>query len=370
VGAFLSGGIDSSAIVALYQRSASLPVRTFTIGFEEQGFNEADHARAVARHLGTVHHEHLVTAQEARDVIPLLPVIYDEPFADSSQIPTFIISRFARQTVTVALTGDGGDELFAGYNRHIMAPALWQRLSRVPGPVRSIAGRGLSFNPSSFWSQALRWLPGHHPPHAGARLLKGLKVAASARSAEDVFASFLDEWSQERSPVIGGAGAPQPDLSVAGSAVERMSFADAVGYLPDDILCKVDRASMAASLETRVPFLDHRVAAVAARVPDGMKVRDGRGKYILRQLLYRHVPAELIDRPKSGFAVPVGQWIRGPLRDWAEDLLEPSCLAGDGFFDPGPIRHRWAEHLSGRRESTPALWSVLMFQAWLREQGR
>ncbi len=368
VGAFLSGGIDSSTVVALYQRQASSPARTFSIGFEEEGYNEADHARAVAQHLGTVHHEHVVTVREAQDVIPLLPSMYDEPFADSSQIPTFLVSRFARGEVTVALTGDGGDELFAGYNRHVMAPALWEKLSRVPTPLRTVAGRALGRVSSRFWSEALRMLPGHQPPHAGARLQKGLRVAAEARSAGDVFASFLDEWSTERSPVIGGEGAPVPDLAVDAGEVERMCFADAVGYLPDDILCKVDRASMAVSLETRVPFLDHRVAEVAARVPASMKVRDGRGKHILREILYRHVPRELIDRPKSGFAVPVGQWIKGPLRDWAEDLLDASRLSEEGHFDAAAIRRRWTQHLSGQSESTPALWAVLMFQAWLREQ--
>ena len=370
VGAFLSGGIDSSTIVALYQRHASQAARTFSVGFAEGGFNEAPHAAAVARHFGTVHHEHIVTVKEAQEVIPLLSTIYDEPFADSSQIPTLLVSRFARQTVTVALTGDGGDELFAGYNRHVMAPALWSKLSRVPAVARRLAGQGLGMVPSHAWGAALQLLPGEHPPHAGARLQKGLRVAASARSVDDVFASFLDEWSGERSPVIGDTGAPAPDLSVSGSTVERLCYADAVGYLPDDILCKVDRASMAVSLETRVPFLDHRVAAVAARIPPSMKVLGGRGKHILRQLLTRHVPAELIDRPKSGFAVPVGQWIKGPLRDWAEDLLDQRRLAEEGFFDAAAVRSRWADHLSGRRESTPALWAVLMFQAWLREQVR
>ena len=368
VGAFLSGGIDSSTIVALYQGQASSSARTFSIGFEEQGYNEAEHARAVAEHLGTVHHEHVVTVREAQDVIPLLPSMYDEPFADSSQIPTFLVSRFAREKVTVALTGDGGDELFAGYNRHVMAPALWRRLKRVPGPLRAAAGQALGRVPSRAWSAMLGLLPGHHPPHAGARLQKALRVAAGAKSTDDVFASFLDEWSTAPSPVLGGAGAPVPDLLVDAGEVERMCFADAVGYLPDDILCKVDRASMAVSLETRLPFLDHRVAEAAARVPASLKVREGRGKHILRQILYRHVPRELVDRPKSGFAVPVGEWIRGPLRDWAEDLLDPDVLSGEGFFDAAAVRQRWAQHQSGQRESTPALWAVLMFQAWLREQ--
>jgi asparagine synthase (glutamine-hydrolysing) len=370
VGAFLSGGVDSSTIVALYQRQASRPVRTFSIGFAEDGFNEADHARAVARHLGTIHHEQIVTAQDALDVIPSLPRMYDEPFADSSQIPTYLVSRFARGQVTVAMTGDGGDELFAGYNRHFRAPALWNQVRRVPRPVRQILGATLGRLPSSLLGGAAGLLPGTRQPHVGAKLQKGLRVAAGSRGFDDVYESFLDEWHGERSPVLddepAGGGF---DLHVGRGANDavRMMYCDSVSYLPDDILCKVDRASMAVSLETRVPFLDHRVAELAARIPIGMKVQDGRGKHILRQLLYRHVPAELIDRPKAGFGVPVGEWIKGPLRPWAEDLLEPSTMKAEGWLDPALVQRRWREHLSGQRDSTPALWAVLMFQAWLRD---
>jgi asparagine synthase (glutamine-hydrolysing) len=371
VGAFLSGGIDSSMIVALCQQNSSIPVRTYSIGFEEAGFNEAEHAKAVARHLGTIHDEHYVSAEEARDVIPLLPSMYDEPFADSSQIPTHLVSRFARQQVTVALTGDGGDELFGGYNRHVLAPSMWRQLSRVPKPLRKVAHVALGDLSPGFWNRAASLLPGDRQPGFGSKVQRGLTVAASASSLDDVYRGFLDEWAGRRSPVLGTSGADAPTaLTLVGGAPDaaRMMASDATTYLPDDILCKVDRASMAVSLETRVPFLDHRVAEVAARIPMSMKIRDRRGKFILRRLLESHLPTRLIDRPKSGFAVPVGRWIKGPLRAWAEDLLDQRSIREAGWFDPAIVGSRWTDHLSGRRDSTVALWSILQFQAWLREQ--
>jgi asparagine synthase (glutamine-hydrolysing) len=369
VGAFLSGGIDSSTIAALYQKYSSIPVRTFTIGFREAGFNEAEHAKAIARHLGTVHDERYVTVGEARDVIPLLPSTYDEPFADSSQIPTFLVSRFAREQVTVALSGDGGDELFGGYNRHFAAPSLWSKLRHVPMRLRAAAGYPLSRIPSSSWD----WLArrrGAGSAHIGGKIQKGFRVAASARSFDDIYVSFLDEWAFETSPVIGDHAVPAFPLDFGTAAPDpiRMMYCDAVTYLPDDILCKVDRAGMAVSLEGRVPFLDHRVAEIAARIPLEMKISGGRGKQILRKLLGREVPPELFERPKAGFGIPVGEWIKGPLRPWAEELLDPRVLAGHGWFDPAIVQRRWKEHLSGQRNSTPALWSILMFQAWLAEQ--
>ena len=369
VGAFLSGGIDSSSIVALYQKYSNVAVRTFTIGFEEAGFDEASHAKAVAAHLGTVHHEHYVSVKEAREVIPLLPAMYDEPFADSSQIPTFLVSRFAREQVTVALTGDGGDELFAGYNRHFAAPRLWNQLKRVPRPLRALAGRPLSQLPSRFWNGAAGLVGDARPPSFGAKVQKALRLAATAQSFDDIYLSFLDEWSLEPSPVIGGGGAGFAfELAGSKSDTVRMMQCDATSYLPDDILCKVDRASMAVSLETRVPFLDHRVAALAARIPLDLKVRGGVGKHILRELLYREAPRALFERPKAGFAVPVGEWIKGPLRPWAEELLDSAQMGQEGWFDAAIVQRRWRDHLTGRRDSTPALWAILMFQAWVREQ--
>jgi len=374
VGAFLSGGIDSSTVVALYQKFSATPVRTFSMGFEQAGFNEAEHAKAVAAHLGTVHQERYVSVDDARDVIPSLPSMYDEPFADSSQIPTHLVSRFAREQVTVALSGDGGDELFAGYNRHFAAPRLWRQLKQVPRPLRVLAAETLGRVPGSSWGTAARLLRREVQPHFGAKLRKALAVGRSARSFDDVYDGFIDEWALERSPVIGASGGNDIDVGTAPLAeatdTVRTMYRDAMTYLPDDILCKVDRAAMAVSLETRVPFLDHRVAEVAARIPLAMKVGPQGGKQILRKLLYREAPRALFERPKTGFAVPIGQWIKGPLRPWAEALLDQGRLTSEGWFDPATVRRRWHDHLSGRRDSTPALWALLMFQAWLDEQRR
>jgi asparagine synthase (glutamine-hydrolysing) len=282
--------------------------------------------------------------------------MYDEPFADSSQIPTYLVSRMARSEVTVALTGDGGDELFGGYYRHFYAPRLWQQISRVPTGIRAM-GSPLSRLPTSFWSKAGGLLPGHGQSNIGAKIQKSLRVSAAARRFDDVYASFLDEWSLEDSPVIDAPGpGPTWELDVAEGALDeiRMMYCDAMSYLPGDILCKVDRAAMAVGLETRVPFLDHRVADVAARIPISLKIANGEGKRIVR--------------PKSGFAIPIGQWLRGPLRDWAEALLDERRLTGEGWFDSAVVRRRWCEHLSGRRESAAAIWAILMFQSWLDEQ--
>jgi asparagine synthase (glutamine-hydrolysing) len=369
VGAFLSGGIDSSTVVALYRKHSSVPVRTFSIGFEEAGFNEADHARAVARHFGTEHNELYLTVADASDVIPLLPAMYDEPFADSSQIPTHLVSRFARDQVKVAMSGDGADELFAGYNRHLAAPRLWDRLRRVPRPLRAAMAASLGTISPGSWSAASRLLGGGRNPHGGWKVQKGLRIAGTVRSLDDVYNSFLDEWWSEPSPVLGGKGPDPLRLNVAPGAPDavRLTLCDAVTYLPDDILCKVDRAAMAVGLETRLPFLDHRLAAVAARIPAHMKIRGGKGKHILRQLLYRHAPQALFDRPKAGFAIPLGEWLRGPLRPWTEDLLDPRRMRESGFFDEQLVQRRWQQHLRGERDSAPAIWAILMFQAWHAE---
>jgi len=369
VGAFLSGGIDSSTVVALYQKHAAGPVRTFSMGFAEAGYDEAGYAKAVARHFGTEHNERYVTVAETQDVIPLLPQIYDEPFADSSQIPTHLVSRFAREQVTVALSGDGGDELFGGYNRYLSAAKVWGMLERLPPPVRGGLGRSLSALPPAAWNRLAALLPGERPSHFGNKVQKGLRTVGSARDLHDVFASFLDEWSGEPSPVIGaetGIGGSGFDLDVGMPAPDatRMMYCDATTYLPDDILCKVDRAAMAVSLETRVPFLDHRVAALAARIPASMNIAGGTGKRMLRKLLYREAPRSLFERPKAGFGVPVGAWLRGPLRPWAEELLDARRMKADGYFDADRVQRRWAAHLAGTQDATAALWAVLMFQAW------
>ncbi len=370
LGAFLSGGIDSSMIVALMQARSTRPVKTFTIGFEEAGFNEASHAKAVAAHLGTDHTELYVSAQKARDVIPLLPDMYSEPFADSSQIPTHLVSQITRRHVTVALSGDGGDELFGGYTRYVWAPRIWNRVKWLPMPLRRGLGRTINHVSLSDWDRLGQAL-------TGGRLIerpgdKAHKLAHRLRhvnNVDDLYRTLVATWFAD-SNVVPGAR-PLPTVlgsALAGPAPEdaehRMMFWDALTYLPDDILHKVDRASMAVSLETRAPFLDHRVAELAWRLPLRMKIRNGTSKWILRQVLDRYVPAALVDRPKMGFGVPIDTWLRGPLRPWAEDLLSEATLTSDGNLDPTPIRRLWVEHLSGQRNWQHELWAVLMYQAW------
>ena len=379
LGAFLSGGVDSSAIVALMQAQSSRPVETFTIGFEEAGFDESPHARAVAQHLGTNHSEMFVTAAEARDVIPHLPVMYDEPFADSSQIPTHLVCRAARQHVTVALSGDAGDELFGGYNRYFWGPRIWSRLDWLPFVARKALGAAISALPVGAWDALGMPLNAMLPGSSGIAQVgnKAHRVAARLRRVRDLdgfYVGLVSAW-EDPAAVVRGEGDrvveppsllydPLPTLGVTDASL-RMMYRDSMTYLPDDILCKVDRAAMATSLETRVPFLDHRVAEFAWQLPLSMKIRGNEGKWALRQVLYKYVPRELIERPKAGFGIPVGQWIRGPLRPWAESLLDEKRLAAEGYFHPAPIRQYWAEHLSGHRDLTPGLWAVLMFQAWL-----
>ena len=376
VGAFLSGGINSSTIVALMQAQSSRRIRTFTVGFDEAGFDEAPHAREVARYLGTDHREIRVTPTEARAVIPKLPFMYDEPFGDSSQIPTSIVCAVARREVTVALSGDAGDEVLGGYNRYVIGPKLWSRISHVPTQVRAVLGEASTRIPDRGWA-ALSWVPG-----LGRSLLpfkdKAYKLGPTLgrmRGADDLYRALVTEWAEGEVPVPGAAHYPtrlddHEFASHIGDPTGRMMLFDGVTYLPDDILVKVDRAAMAVSLETRVPLLDHRVAELAWRLPMSMKVRDGRGKWALRQILYRHVPRDLVERPKAGFAIPVGQWLRDPLRDWADDLLSERRLKEQGYLDVAVVTGLWREHRSGRRDWTPRLWNVLMLQSWLETQQR
>ena len=376
LGAFLSGGVDSSTVVALMQAQSDRPVKTFSIGFNEQGYDEAIHAKAVARHLGTDHTELYVDAQQALDVIPMLPTLYCEPFADSSQIPTYLVSQLARRTVIVSLSGDGGDELFAGYNRYVLASQLWRHVSMAPKFARAVAAAGIySFSPAT-WNMILRPLQAIAPKrfrqaNIGGKLHKGVRVL-SAVDQRDVYRTLVTHWDPA-DLVIGGS---EPVTCITGNGLElsglddigHMMATDTVTYLPDDILVKVDRAAMGVSLESRVPFLDHRIVEFAWRVPQSMKLRNGVSKWILREVLYRHVPRELIERPKMGFGVPIGSWLRGPLRDWAGALLEEKRLREDGFFNPAPVRQCWQEHLSGKHNWEYRLWNVLMFQAWLERQ--
>jgi len=374
LGAFLSGGVDSSVVVALMQAQSSRPVKTFTIGFNEEGYDEAVHARAVAKHLGTEHTELYVSAEQALAVIPRLPLLYDEPFSDSSQIPTFLVSQLARQHVTVSLSGDAGDELFCGYNRYQIASRLWRKLSALPLPVRRLAARALTGISPQSWNRLAGALAGWMPQAArlanlGDKLHKGAGVLSS-RSVDALYLGLVSHWQDPASVVLGCTEPPtlltgnRPDLAGLDS-VQRMMALDMLTYLPDDILVKVDRAAMAVSLETRVPFLDHRVVEFAWSLPQSMKRRDGQSKWALRQVLYRHVPRALIDRPKMGFGVPLDSWLRGPLREWAEELLGAGRLRQDGFFAVEPIRKMWEEHQSGRRNWQYHLWDVLMFQSWM-----
>ena len=384
LGAFLSGGVDSSTIVALMQRESPRPVKTFTIGFDESGFDESPYALAVARHLGTEHHEMRVSAKMAQDVIPRLPAMWDEPFADSSQIPTHLVCRAAREHVTVALSGDAGDELLGGYNRYFWAPRIWRRLAWLPLPARKAVGQAIAAIPMGAWDAVGKPLGAGAGVDGVARLGEKLhKLARRLQTVTDMdglYRSLISEWNDPGSLVIGehGNAALEPQsllddaLPALGAADDqlRMMYRDAMTYLPDDILCKVDRAAMATSLETRVPFLDHRVVELAWRLPLHMKIRGNTGKWALRQILYKHVPRELIERPKAGFAIPIGAWLRGPLRDWAEALIAPQRLRQEGLLRPEPIAQRWREHLAGTHDHTPSLWAVLMLQAWLEEQSR
>ncbi len=374
LGAFLSGGVDSSLVVALMQAQSRVPVRTFTIGFHEAGFNEAEHAEAVARHLGTDHTELYVTPAEALAVIPRLPLMYDEPFADSSQIPTYLVAQLARKHVTVALSGDGGDELFGGYNRYVWGHTIWRRIGFMPVGIRQAAARfvmGLSPQRWDSLAQVVYFLlPSRlRVPQPGDRIHK-LASILDAQTPDALYRRLLSQQQDPCAVVVGGTESPtwaDRQLLTANleDFTERMMCHDFLAYLPGDILTKVDRAAMGVSLESRVPLLDHELVEFAWRVPQTMKMRDGQSKWLLRQLLYKYVPRRLIDRPKQGFGVPLDLWLRGPLRDWVESLLDGERIRREGYLDPVPIRQRWEEHLSGRRNWQYWLWNVLMFQAWL-----
>lgn len=375
LGAFLSGGYDSSLVVALMQAQSNKPIRTFSIGFEEAGYNEAHHAKAVAKHLGTNHTELYVSPKDALDVIPDLASFWNEPFADSSQIPTYLVSKLAREQVTVSLSGDGGDELFCGYGRYEKAYSIWQKLQMLPKPARAILARALSHTPAQTVDRIVSRLPPRFRyPALGDRLLK-LADVLQMNSREDFYKSFVSHLKVPEDIVIGGTE-PQnlfnehdkwPKVS---DFRERMMYFDTKTYLPDDILTKVDRASMAVSLEARVPLLDHRIVEFAWQLPLEYKFREGQSKWLLRQVLYRYLPREMMERPKMGFGVPIEHWLRGPLRDWAEALLNERLLREQGFFDPAPIRKMWEEHQSGKRRWHYHLWDILMFQAWLEAQTK
>lgn len=375
LGAFLSGGLDSSTVVALMQAQSTRPVQTFSIGFREAGFNEATHAKEIAAHLNTEHTELYVTPEQARDVIPLIPKYWDEPFSDSSQIPTFLVCQLARENVTVALSGDGGDELFGGYNRYSRAPKMWQLLSKAPQWTRRIAATSVMRTPRMAFrglDAALRWTPG--VPKLPLFEDKAYKAAPllAASSADDVYLGLLSHWKHPDTIVKGGVDqfgqyVQTNRASEFPNFLERMMLLDAETYMVDDILTKVDRASMAVSLEARVPLLDHRVFEFAWSIPIEQRVRSQRTKWPIFDVLSRHVPTALFDRPKMGFGVPIGAWLRGPLRDWAEHLLDERRLREEGVFDAAPIRKIWDTHCRGDANMRYALWDILMFQSWLDE---
>ena len=377
LGAFLSGGIDSSLIVGIMQSVSPRPVRTFTIGFEETEFNEAVYAKQVARHIGTDHTELYVTPREALDVIPNLPGLYDEPFADSSQVPTFLVAHLARQHVTVSLSGDGGDELFGGYPRYPLAKAMWNAIRWLPYPMRGGLGRLLESPSPQRWDSVLERLR--------AALPKGVRTDATgdrvhklagylrAASTDEMYVGLVSQWHSPEDVVIGGTELPTlltSDTSGRDSwnLLTRLMYLDLISYLPDDILVKVDRATMAVSLESRAPFLDRRIVEFALGLPLGLKIRDGESKWILRRVLEKYVPSKLIDRPKMGFGIPIDRWLRGPLKAWAGDLLAPDRLKREGYFRPEAITRKWNEHQTGNRNWHRHLWAVLMFQAWLEAE--
>jgi len=377
LGAFLSGGIDSSTVVALMQKQSTQPIRTFTIGYHASEYDESVQAKAVAAHLGTDHTELHVTPEEMRAVIPRLPDLYDEPFADASQIPTFLVSELARRDVTVALSGDGGDEVFGGYNRYVTGMRTWKRLSRVPRPARKGAVRLVEGIRPRMWDRAGRIvdkaLPAARRGFISGNRVHKLASVLALDSVDEMYERLVSTWPEPGSLVLGGIEPPLPFTTVRSGLTdpaERMMLFDLIGYLPDDILAKVDRASMGASLEARAPLLDHRVVEFAWHLPLAQRIRGGEGKWLLRRVLDRHVPRALIDRPKQGFGIPIDHWLRGPLREWATDLLSEARLKREGYLDPAPITAALRDHLEGRRNVQYQLWTVLMFEAWLDRQER
>ena len=375
VGTFLSGGIDSSAITAILQKNAGAKIKTYTIGFDDESFDESKYACAVAKHLGTDHHEIKMTPKMAWELVPNLSSIYDEPFADSSQIPTYLVCNAARKNVTVALSGDGGDELFGGYNRYLLGPRIWKQLGWLPYSLRGTFAASIRSVPISSWNK-LSAMVG--VSRFGDKAYKFAQKMNKARSVDDLYWNLISEWTHTDDLVVGGVdfehntfikySVQQKKIHTILTPAERMMLNDTLTYLPDDILCKVDRAAMATGLETRVPFLDHRVFEIAWRMPIQMKIRGNRSKWALRQILYKQVPLELIERPKSGFSIPLGEWLRGPLLAWSESLLDKGKLKEQGYLNPLPVRKKWAEHKSGQFDHSASLWSVLMFQSWLQAQ--
>ncbi|WP_031482595.1 asparagine synthase (glutamine-hydrolyzing) [Maridesulfovibrio frigidus] len=374
LGAFLSGGIDSSLIVALMQQCALAPVKTFTIGFDDEAYNEANDAKLVAQHIGTEHTELYVSPKDALEIIPSIPQIWDQPFSDASQIPTHLVSRMTRDHVTVALSGDGGDELFAGYNRHFRGCSLWKHLERIPISLRSIAAKAiLGITPADL-DEIVDVLKPIIPKKLHMRLpgqkLHKLANVMDADSASEYYSALTSNWLNPETIVMSGRETVSPFQNYSRQPSTKnltawMQFMDAATYLPDDIMTKVDRAAMAVSLETRAPFLDHEIVEFSQRLPMHLRTQNGQGKHALREILYKHVPKNLIERPKMGFGIPIGDWLRGPLREWAEELLSPERIADDGYFNGRTVQKAWREHLSGTKDNQYRIWNILVFQSWM-----
>ena len=374
LGAFLSGGIDSSLIVSLMQSQSMQKIQTFTVGFDEEEFDESRYASKISEYLGTCHNEIRVTANDALSVVPKIPALYDEPFSDSSQIPTYLICKAARQKVTVALSGDAGDELFGGYNRYFWGERIWSKIDWIPLSLRRSIGLAAQNISVESWDSINNLFPKKYSvTRFGSKVHKMAYRMETVESIDDLYRSLVSEWGRDSGLVLG---AKDILTKIDNTAIldgihdseHRMMLMDSLTYLPDDILTKFDRASMGVSLETRSPFLSHHVAELAWSLPLEMKIRDGKGKWILRKVLNQYIPNELIDRPKSGFGIPIGEWLRQPLREWAESLINPSRLDNEGYLKSDIVHQIWQEHLSGKYDWSARLWSILMFQSWLESQ--
>ncbi len=370
LGAFLSGGIDSSTVVALMQSQSSYPIKTFTIGYTENDYNEAIYAKKIAKHLGTDHTELYVSPKKVMEIIPKLPNIYDEPFSDSSQIPTYLVSQLAKQHVKVALSGDGGDELFCGYNRYTRSEKIWNIFRLIPLPLRKTLASGIELLSPQNWNDILKFLTtSKFYGKLGDKMYKGAK-ALSTRTSSELYYVLSSHWQNPTEIVLNSKEPPtfltefKPELNGLSNQQQMMAL-DLITYLPNDNLVKVDRAAMASSLETRVPFLDHKLIEYIWRIPHSLKLRNGQGKWILKKILNQYVPKNLTERPKMGFGIPLNSWLRGPLRDWAESLLNEKRLISEGYLNPKLIRGKWIEHLSGKKNWKSDLWNILMFQAWI-----
>ena len=376
LGAFLSGGIDSSSIVAIMQAQSDMPIKTFTIGTDDQSYNEAKHAKSIAKYLQTDHTELYVSAQDAINTIPLLPKVYDEPFSDFSQIPTLLLSELAKKQVTVSLSGDAGDELFGGYNRYVGVNNWWPRINLIPYRLRMfLSSKMLAITPMTwegFEELSSKLISKHTPVGGLSNKMQKVGSVLGVKDESELYNHFVSNWSSPEEIVLKSAEPIIPNIANEvnfDDIVSKMMAMDTMQYLPDDILVKLDRASMGVSLETRVPFLDHRIIQFAWTLPLSMKIRSGQGKWILRQLLNNYVPNKLTARPKTGFNLPIDKWLRGPLKDWAEELLDETRLIREGYLNPIPIRQKWDEHISGKYNWQHQLWDILMFQSWLKEQS-